>query len=69
MIETVTAISLADICPRARCGMHLTTAIQEHVVIRQCRCGYEAKEVSGESKLQFSKVKGYAVFAYGAPIK
>lgn len=43
--------SLSDICPR--CKQTMTVAIQEHVILRRCHCGYEARDMSGETKLNW----------------
>lgn len=31
---------------------------QEHVLLRRCICGYESKEVSGETKYAYSQARG-----------
>lgn len=57
LVETPSC--LADVCPRRNCGLHLTTAICEHMTVRTCAgCGYECKEVDGMSKLMFHEAIG-----------
>ena len=50
-------IFLSDICPRRYCGQVMTRTVLEQNIVHTCRCGYEAKTITGESKLEFEKVK------------
>ncbi len=52
-----TAPLLSDVCPRPRCGMRMRMTLCEHVIIRTCPCGYESKEVSGETKFAYHEAR------------
>lgn len=45
--------SLGLVCPKARCGLQMTSTRQEDFRVVSCTCGYAVKEISGELKADY----------------
>ena len=41
-----------------KCGQEMAMALEEHVEVRRCQCGYWSRTVTGETKLNYFAAVG-----------